>query len=202
MPGPGWSWLHRLRSPLRTATVMMVAVARRSPAGLRRPAIRWAAVSPVQAPPRWGRDPLRTAAVLTARLTGGALSAAARIGRVGELAGSLVPVSPAPYPSAALLYARPAGPESVTVGSAKWVDWLNAKSPLTRLRVPSGKRDCGLGRVGRLANHQATVTTAPSPRPRLQSGFRLVRAGAGLVSANSFPARRAPPGPSVGGLGY
>ena len=49
-------------SPLRTATVMMVAVARRSPAGLTRPAIRWAAV------PRsrlrredGGRDPLRTA---------------------------------------------------------------------------------------------------------------------------------------------
>ena len=38
-------------------------------------------------------------AVLTARLTGGALSAAARIGRVGELAGNLVPVSPALYPA-------------------------------------------------------------------------------------------------------
>ena len=100
-PGPSWSRLRRLRSPLRTATVMMVGVARRSPAGLRRPAIRWAAVSPVQTPPQWGRDPLRTAAVLTALLTGGALSAAARIGRVGELAGSLVPVSPAPNPSAA-----------------------------------------------------------------------------------------------------
>ena len=77
-------------------------------AGLRRPAIRWAAVFPVQAPQRWGSDPLRTAALLTACLTGGALSAAARIGRVGELAGRLAPVSPAQYPSAALLYARPA----------------------------------------------------------------------------------------------
>ena len=198
MPGPGWFRLRRLRSPLRTATVMMVGVARRSPAGLRRPAIRWAAVSPVQAPQRWGRDPLRTAAVLTARLTGGALSAAARIGRVGELAGRLVPVSPASYPSAALLYARPAGPERVTVGSAEWVDWLNAESPLPRLRVPSGERDCGLGQVGRLANRQATVIPAPSPRPRLQVRSRLVRAGAGQAS----PAGRAPPGPSVGGVGY
>ena len=109
----GWSRLRvrRLHSPLRTATVMMVGVARRSPAGLRRPAIRWAAVSssPVQAPPRWGRYPLWTAAVLTARLTGGALSAAARIGRVGELAGRLVPVSPAPYPGPASHSFTPSG---------------------------------------------------------------------------------------------
>ena len=176
----------------------MVGVARRSPAGLRRPAICWAAVSPLQAPPRCGRDPLRTAAVLTARLTGGALSAAARIGRVGELAGRLVPVSPAPNPGAALLYARQAGPESVTVGSADWVDWLNAESPLPRLRVPSGERDCGFGRVGRLANRQATVTPAPSPRPRLQVGSRLDLAGAGQAS----PAGRAAPGSWVGGVGY
>ena len=147
-PGPSWSRLCRLRSPLRTATVAMVGVARRSPAGLRRPAIRWAAVSPVQVPPRCGRDPLRTAAVLTARLTGGALSAAARFGRVGELAGRLVPVSQAPNPGAALLYARPAGPESVTVSSTEWVDWLirrvtvtPAASPIRRARLrarPSG----------------------------------------------------------------
>ena len=128
--------LRRLRSPLRTANVVMVGVARRSPAGLRRPAIRWAAVSPVQAPPRWGRDPLRTAAVPTACLTCGALSAAARISRVGKLAGRLLPVSPAPYPSAALLYARPAGQESVTVGLAEWVNWLTAKPPSPRLQVP------------------------------------------------------------------
>ena len=53
-PGPSWSRLRRLRSPLRTATVVMVGVARlrRSPAGLSQPAICWAAVSPVQAPPR------------------------------------------------------------------------------------------------------------------------------------------------------
>ena len=177
---------------------MMVGVARRSPAGLRRPAIRWAAVVPVQAPPQGGCDPLRTAAVLTSRLTCGALSAAARIGRVGELAGRLVPVSPAPYPSAALLYARPAGQESVTVGSAEWADWLNAESPLPRLRVPSRERDCGLGRVGRLADRQATVTPAPSPRPRLRVGSRRVRAGAGQAS----PAGSAPPEPSVGGVGY
>ena len=58
------------------------------------------------------------------------------------------PRSPAPYPRAALLYARPAGQESVTVGSGEWVDWLTTESPLPRLRVPSGERDCGLGRVG------------------------------------------------------
>ena len=45
-----------------------------------------------------------------------------------ELAGRLVPVSPAPCPRAALIFARPAGPESVTVGSAEWVDWLTADS--------------------------------------------------------------------------
>ena len=44
----------------------------------------------------------------------------------GELAGRLVPVSPASYPRATLVYARPAGPESVDVGSAEWVDWLTA----------------------------------------------------------------------------
>ena len=55
LPGLERSRLRRLRRPLRTATVMMVGVAGRSPAGLRRPAIRWAAVSPVQAPPRWGQ---------------------------------------------------------------------------------------------------------------------------------------------------
>ena len=60
------------------------------PLGRRFPGPGSAAMGPRSAPD----------AVLTARLTGGALSAAARIGRVGELAGRLVSVSPAPYPSA------------------------------------------------------------------------------------------------------
>ena len=63
-----------------------------------------------------------------------------------------------------------------SAAESRWVDWLNAESQLPRLRVPSGERDCGLGRVGRLANRQASVTPAPSPRPRLQVGSRLVRA--------------------------
>ena len=63
--------------------------------------------------------------------SGLSLSAAARRGRVGARswqARRRVPVSPAPCPRAALIFARPAGPESVTVGSAEWVDWLTADS--------------------------------------------------------------------------
>ena len=60
----------------------------------------------------------RATAVLTARLTGGALCAAARIGRVGELAGRLVP------------------------GSVS-----QRRTPLHTTGRP-GERDCGLGRVG------------------------------------------------------
>ena len=68
----------------------------------------------------WPRS-LRTAALLTARLTGGALSAAARIGRVGELAGRLVTCPRFP------------GYES------------RRRTPLRPTGRP-GERDCGLGR--------------------------------------------------------
>ena len=54
---PSRAWqarLSRLRRLLRTATVRVVEVASRRPAGMRRPAVRWAAVAPVQAPPRGG----------------------------------------------------------------------------------------------------------------------------------------------------
>ena len=54
---PSRAWQARLSRPrrlLRTATVRVVPVevASHRPAGLRRPAVRWAAVAPVQAPPR------------------------------------------------------------------------------------------------------------------------------------------------------
>ena len=46
--------LSRLRRLLRTATVKVVEVASRRPVGMKRPAVRWAAVAPVQTPPRSG----------------------------------------------------------------------------------------------------------------------------------------------------
>ena len=141
---------RRRKEDVRTITILTVCraifrgrrgVARRSLAGpgLRRQAIRWAAVSQVRAPPRWGRDPLWIAAVPD-RTPGRRGHERGHEDRPSEeLAGRLVPGSPAPYPRAALLYARPAGPESVTMGSAEWVDWLTAESPLPRLRVSSGE---------------------------------------------------------------
>ena len=118
----------------RTAIAMMVGVARRSPAGLRRLAILWAAVSPVQAL-LLRTTPDRSSADHTPGRRG--LECSREDRQSGELAGSLVPVSPAPITRATLLYSRPAGQERVTVGSAEWVDWLTAESQLPRLRVPS-----------------------------------------------------------------
>ena len=157
MPGPGWSRsrLRRLRSPLRTTTVMMVGVARRSPAGT-------AAVLPLsdrtpQADRRGferGRED---------RPSGGPSELA--------LAGRLVPagfpgsVSPRRTPL------RPTGrPESVTVGSAEWVDsgWLTAESPLPRLRVPSGLRARLWARRPSWLTGSVVVTAKPpSPPGRL-----------------------------------
>ena len=64
--------LSRLRRLLRTATVRVVEAASRRPAGMRRPAVSWAAVAPVQDPPRSGPRSYPDAAMLTASLTSGA----------------------------------------------------------------------------------------------------------------------------------
>ena len=95
--------LSRPRHTLRTAAVRVVEVASRRSAGLRSLAIRRAAVPPVQGSESASHCPgimswVRTAAVLTARLTGWAVSEAWWLVtvRAGWLACLLGPVSPVP----------------------------------------------------------------------------------------------------------